>query len=32
MNLEVKMDELKDIFELEDEDLNIDLGPLGNLL
>lgn len=32
MNLEVKMDELKEIFELEDEDLNIDLGPLGNLL
>ncbi|MYL30950.1 gas vesicle protein K [Halobacillus halophilus] len=32
MNLEVKMDELKDIFELTDEDLNIDLGPLGNLL
>ncbi|MGI8315996.1 gas vesicle protein K [Halobacillus mangrovi] len=32
MNLEVKMDELKEIFELDDEDLNIDLGPLGNLL
>ncbi len=32
MNLEVKMDELKEIFELNDEDLNIDLGPLGNLL
>lgn len=32
MNLEVKMDELKDIFELQDDDLNIDLGPLGNLL
>ncbi|MBH0230838.1 gas vesicle protein K [Halobacillus yeomjeoni] len=32
MNLEVKMDELKEIFDLEDEDLNIDLGPLGNLL
>ncbi|UOQ44145.1 gas vesicle protein K [Halobacillus salinarum] len=32
MNLEVKMDELKEIFELEEEDLNIDLGPLGNLL
>ncbi|GAA0377633.1 gas vesicle protein K [Bacillus horti] len=32
MNLEVKMDELKQIFNLEDEDLNIDLGPLGNLL
>ncbi|CDQ19173.1 Gas vesicle protein K [Halobacillus karajensis] len=32
MNLEVKMDELKEIFELDDDDLNIDLGPLGNLL
>lgn len=32
MNLDVKMDELKEIFELDDEDLNIDLGPLGNLL
>ncbi|WP_051254661.1 MULTISPECIES: gas vesicle protein K [Halobacillus] len=32
MNLDVKMDELKEIFELTDEDLNIDLGPLGNLL
>ncbi|MFD1020673.1 gas vesicle protein K [Thalassobacillus hwangdonensis] len=31
-NLEIKMDELKGIFDLEDEDLNIDLGPLGNLL
>lgn len=32
MNLDTKMDELKEIFELNDEDLNIDLGPLGNLL
>nr|WP_306798627.1 gas vesicle protein K [Oceanobacillus saliphilus] len=32
MNLDVKMDELKEIFNLTDEDLNIDLGPLGNLL
>ncbi|WP_078392690.1 gas vesicle protein K [Shouchella patagoniensis] len=32
MNLEVKMDELKEIFNLDAEDLNIDLGPLGNLL
>lgn len=32
MNLEIKMDELKQIFNLTDEDLNIDLGPLGNLL
>ncbi|MEH7275590.1 gas vesicle protein GvpK [Neobacillus vireti] len=26
------MDELKQIFGLENKDLNIDLGPLGNLL
>ncbi|MEH7176806.1 gas vesicle protein K [Neobacillus vireti] len=32
MNLEEKMDELKEIFGLEDDDLNIDLGPLGSLL
>ena len=32
MRLEEKMDELKQIFGLENEDLNIDLGPLGNLL
>ncbi|WP_404455772.1 gas vesicle protein K [Virgibacillus necropolis] len=32
MNLETKMDELKETFELNDDDLNIDLGPLGNLL
>lgn len=32
MNLDVKMEELKEIFNLDDEDLNIDLGPLGNLL
>jgi hypothetical protein len=32
MRLEEKMEELKFIFGLEDEDLNIDLGPLGNLL
>ncbi|MCD7033537.1 gas vesicle protein K [Metabacillus sp. GX 13764] len=32
MDLEVKMEELKKIFNLKDEDLNIDLGPLGNLL
>ncbi|MGG3625124.1 gas vesicle protein K [Bacillus gobiensis] len=31
-NLELKMEELKAIFQLTDEDLNIDLGPLGNLL
>ncbi|PPA70837.1 gas vesicle protein K [Jeotgalibacillus proteolyticus] len=32
MNLEEKMEELKDIFGLDAEDLNIDLGPLGSLL
>jgi CRISPR/Cas system-associated endonuclease Cas1 len=32
MNLEEKMDELKEVFGLDAEDLNIDLGPLGNLL
>jgi hypothetical protein len=32
MALERQMGELKDEFALEDEDLNLDLGPLGNLL
>ena len=32
MLLEEKMDELREHFELEKEDLNIDLGPLGKLL
>lgn len=32
MNLDLKMEEMKDIFNFTDEDLNIDLGPLGNLL
>ncbi len=32
MKLEEKMQELKVVFGLEDEDLNIDLGPLGNLM
>ncbi|AIF43119.1 MULTISPECIES: gas vesicle protein K [Virgibacillus] len=32
MNLEEKMEELKEVFGLDAEDLNIDLGPLGNLL
>ncbi|MEH6939876.1 gas vesicle protein K [Bacillus sp. JJ664] len=32
MNLEVKMEELKVVFGLEGKDLNIDLGPLGNLM
>ena len=32
MLLEQRMGELKDVFGLTDEDLNLDLGPLGNLL
>lgn len=32
MKLENKMRELKDIFGLKDKDLNINLGPLGDLL
>ena len=32
MKLEAKLLELKTQFGLEDEDLNIDLGPIGRLL
>jgi gas vesicle protein GvpK len=32
MKLSQRMDELKTEFGLEDRDLNLDLGPLGNLL
>jgi len=32
MKLEARMQELKEHFELEDRDLNLNLGPLGNLL
>ena len=32
MKLEQRMEELKQHFELADEDLNLNLGPLGNLL
>ena len=32
MALESRMEELKATFGLEDEDLNLDLGPLGRLL
>jgi len=32
MALAERMDELQEIFGLEDEDLNLDLGPLGNLM
>lgn len=31
LKLNHRMDELKGVFGLEDEDLNIDLGPLGRL-
>lgn len=31
MRMEAKMEELKAAFGLQDEDLNIQLGPLGNL-
>jgi hypothetical protein len=32
MKLAERMDELKEHFGLRDEDLNLDLGPLGRLL
>jgi hypothetical protein len=32
MKLEARMEELKKHFELEDSDLNLNLGPLGDLL
>ncbi len=32
MKLELKMEDLKKIFDLSDEDLNINLGPLGDLM
>jgi uncharacterized protein YjiS (DUF1127 family) len=32
MKLEQRMNELKEHFELEDGDLNLNLGPLGDLL
>jgi hypothetical protein len=32
MRLEARMDELKEEFGVRDEDLNLDLGPLGRLL
>ncbi|NCC37260.1 MAG: gas vesicle protein K [Chloroflexia bacterium] len=32
MRLDERMKELKEVFGLTDEDLNIDLGPLGKLL
>ncbi|HEY2182010.1 MAG TPA: gas vesicle protein K [Solirubrobacteraceae bacterium] len=32
MALSERMDELKDAFGLTDDDLNLDLGPLGNLI
>lgn len=32
MNLEEKMEELKEVFDLDAEDLNLDLGPIGRLM
>jgi len=32
MKLEMKMDELKKTFNLTDSDLNLNLGPLGDLM
>jgi len=32
MKLEKKMEELKEIFGLKDEELNLNLGPLGDLM
>ncbi len=32
MKLEYKMKELKEVFGLKDEELNINLGPLGDLM
>jgi hypothetical protein len=32
MALDARMEELKEIFGLSDEDLNLNLGPLGRLL
>lgn len=32
MGLDDKMTELREIFGLKEEDLNLDLGPLGNLM
>ena len=32
MKLENKMKELKEIFGLKDEELNLNLGPLGDLM
>jgi hypothetical protein len=32
MALAERMDELKETFGLNDEDLNLDLGPLGDLM
>lgn len=32
MNLELKMEELTELFNLTEEDLNLNLGPLGDLM
>jgi len=32
LKLDIKMEEMRELFGLKPEDLNIDLGPLGNLM
>lgn len=32
LRLQKRLDEIKDVFGVEDEELNVDLGPLGKLL
>ncbi|OGO93629.1 MAG: gas vesicle protein GvpK [Clostridiales bacterium GWF2_38_85] len=32
MNLDIKMAELREVFNLTEEDLNLNLGPLGDLM
>ena len=32
LKLDMRMEELKQIFGLEDEELNLNLGPLGDLM
>ena len=32
LRLQERLEEVKEVFGLEDEDLNVDLGPLGRLL
>lgn len=32
LRLQERLDEIKDVFDVDDEELNLDLGPLGRLL